>query len=250
MRFIDQFQALLFDMNGTFMFGHDRLSAKEDFFSTYRRLGGSVLSDSEVRDSVLKTCAGLRRDYDDPNRIETFPSLLDATIRYSDLPEDKAAAIASVIAAHEVGVVPPWAARTLLSLSASHPLAIVSNVWAPAGCWADALAISGATAAFQSQIFSSSFGVIKPSPRLFMEALNSLEVEASNALFIGDSIERDIRPAKKLGLTTVLISSHSSCAEADVTMSSIAQLMHRSDATRRARADGATDSYVSTADTE
>jgi len=51
MRFIDEFSAVLLDMNGTFMFGHDRLGPEEDYWETYRALGGSRLGrDQVVRD--------------------------------------------------------------------------------------------------------------------------------------------------------------------------------------------------------
>ena len=42
-RFIDQFSVLLLDMNGTFMFGEDRFGEGEDFYRTYRALGGRRL---------------------------------------------------------------------------------------------------------------------------------------------------------------------------------------------------------------
>jgi len=38
-RFLDQFPVLLLDMNGTFMFGHDRFGPDEDYYATYRPLG-------------------------------------------------------------------------------------------------------------------------------------------------------------------------------------------------------------------
>ena len=43
MRFLDQFSVLLLDMNGTFMFGHDRFGPDEDYFATYASLGGRNL---------------------------------------------------------------------------------------------------------------------------------------------------------------------------------------------------------------
>ena len=111
MRFVDRFQALFFDMNGTFMFDHDRLGRGEDFFATYRKIGGHRLVDHEVRELVLRTCDSLRRDYDDPACFESFPSLLDAVTNYSGLHGANAQDIASVIAAHEGGQVASWAAR-------------------------------------------------------------------------------------------------------------------------------------------
>src|SRR5688572_12977403 len=109
MRFVDQFQAIFFDMNGTFMFGHDRLGADEDFFATYKSFGGARLTSGEVQDRVLRICAGLTRDYSDPARFDAFPTLLEAVVIYGQLDGQDAQDIANVIAAHEVGQVPVWA---------------------------------------------------------------------------------------------------------------------------------------------
>ena len=143
MRFVDKFQALFFDMNGTFMFDHDRLGSGEDFFATYRKIGGHRLAAGEVQELVRRTCDALRRDYDDPACFDSFPSVLDAVATHCGLHGADAQDIANVIAAHEVGQVPSWAARTLQALATTHPLALVSNVWAPQEAWHDVLTQSG-----------------------------------------------------------------------------------------------------------
>ncbi|WP_088280435.1 HAD family hydrolase [Ideonella sp. A 288] len=225
MRFVDQFQALFFDMNGTFMFDHDRLGRDEDFFATYRKIGGRRLAGHEVRVLVMRTCDSLRRDYDDPACFDSFPSLLDAVKTYGGLHGADAQDIADVIAAHEVGQVPSWAARTLQAFATTHPLALVTNVWAPQDAWRDVLARSGVSHVFQHQAFSSTIGVVKPSPQLFLAALQAMKVDPAAALFIGDSVERDIRPAKQLGFSTVLVGSSGRDTEADLLVSSIAELL-------------------------
>lgn len=225
MRFVDRFQALFFDMNGTFMFDHDRFGPGEDFFATYRKIGGHRLVDYEVRELVLRTCDLLRRDYDDPACFESFPSLLDAVTTYGGLHGADAQDIADVIATHEVGQVPSWAARTLQALATTHPLALVTNVWAPQEAWRDVFARSGVSHVFQHQAFSSSMGFVKPSPRLFFVALHAMKVDPAATLFIGDSIERDIRPAKQLGVSTVLVGSNGRGNEADLVVTSIAELL-------------------------
>ncbi len=227
MRFVDQFQALFFDMNGTFMFNHDRLGSGEDFFATYRKIGGHRLVAHEVRELVLRTCDSLRRAYDDPACFESFPSLLDAVMTDSGLHGADAQDIANVIAAHEVGQVPAWSARTLQTLATTHPLALVTNVWAPQEAWRDVFTHSNVSNVFQHQAFSSSIGVVKPSPRLFLLALHAMKVDPTAALFIGDSIERDIHPAKQLGFSTVLVGSNGRDAEADLVVSSIAELLRQ-----------------------
>jgi FMN phosphatase YigB (HAD superfamily) len=220
-RFVDRFKALVFDMNGTFMFGHDRLGEDEDFFATYKRLGGNGLDEARLRAAVIQTCAQLRRDYNNPAYFESFPPLLDAVIAYTKLNEPESKNVASVIAEHEVGTVPDWAAESLLILSNTHPLALVSNVWAPAHHWSAELDRSGAASAFKHFVFSSTLRAIKPSPLPFLTALQALGFAAEDTLFIGDSVERDMLPAKRLGMRTALISRDASIGQADITVPSI-----------------------------
>jgi putative hydrolase of the HAD superfamily len=67
-----------------------------------------------------------------------------------------------------------------------------------------ALRESGLLALFKTVVFSSQGRSIKPSPRLFQQALSAFP-ENSAILFVGDSLERDIIPAKALGLSTAWI---------------------------------------------
>lgn len=110
----------------------------------------------------------------------------------------------------------------LQAFATTHPLALVTNVWAPQEAWRDVLARSGVSHVFQHQAFSSSIGVVKPAPHLFLVALNAKKVEPTAALFIGDSIERDIRPTKQLGFSTDSVGSNGRDTEADL-VSSIAE---------------------------
>jgi putative hydrolase of the HAD superfamily len=45
-------------------------------------------------------------------------------------------------------------------------------------------------------------GTKKPSPEIFLHSLNKLQINPHQALFIGDSLRRDIEPAKKIGMIT------------------------------------------------
>jgi HAD superfamily hydrolase (TIGR01549 family) len=57
----------------------------------------------------------------------------------------------------------------------------------------DAITVSGVT------------GWRKPSPRIFLEALQALDVKAEETVLVGDSRIADIEGAKKLGMKTVLL---------------------------------------------
>ncbi|MES2950585.1 MAG: HAD family hydrolase [Pseudomonadota bacterium] len=218
-------------MNGTFMFGQDRFGAEQDFFSTYVSVGSSRLMPDVVRASVLACCAGFNRDYNDGRLVDAFPSLTESVRRYGEVldPQD-ARDIEAVIAHHEVGHVPPWASDTLVNLSRTHSIGVVSNVWAPSSHWSAELVRSGVEGACTCMVFSSDLGSVKPSPRLFLEALRLLALQPSDVLFVGDSLERDIRPAKALGMGTAWIVGAGADPSADVRLASIAELetlMHR-----------------------
>ena len=45
-------------------------------------------------------------------------------------------------------------------------------------------------------------GMKKPDPKLFQMAIEQLGAPAEEIVFVGDSFERDILPAKALGMTT------------------------------------------------
>lgn len=212
-------------MNGTFMFGEDRLGADQDFYQTYVRLGGRRLTPTAVQTTVLAICGRLGRDYDDPALFDSFPSLAAAVRRYGGVPDEDAIHIESVIAAHEVGQVPSWAATTLKALAATHEVGVVSNVWAGAHHWFEELGRTGVTESCRIMVFSSELGSIKPSPMPFLLALRKLGREPGEVLFVGDSLERDIRPAKAIGMATAWVGGHDGHEAVDLRIDTIAELL-------------------------
>jgi len=60
------------------------------------------------------------------------------------------------------------------------------------------------------RIFSSAqLGVRKPDPRAFGECLSALKVSSEEAIFIGDSLEKDMAGAKACGMKTILVEGES-----------------------------------------
>ena len=73
-------------------------------------------------------------------------------------------------------------------------------------------------------MFSTEVGAIKPSARPFLAALDAVGASPDEVLFVGDSLERDILPARKLGMTTCLVGTSAPGVAADFHIQSIAEL--------------------------
>lgn len=205
MRLLDKFPVLLLDMNGTFMFGADRFGAGADFHATYRSVGGSRLSAAEVTHFIRACYDGMNREYDDPERYDDFPSLTEGLQRYACPPERELPLLERVFTLHEVGFVPEWSAALLCRLASTHKLALVTNIWAPKDAWLAEFKRVGIGDVFHHTVFSSDFRCIKPSPRLYHEALRGVGAPAREALFVGDSLRCDLEGAKGVGLATAWI---------------------------------------------
>ncbi|HWF18233.1 MAG TPA: HAD family hydrolase [Verrucomicrobiae bacterium] len=206
MRVLNKYSALLLDMNGTFMFGHDRFGEAEDFHRTYRSLGGNTLSKHEVKRCMRKCFDSLDRDSTNPAVYDDFPSLAEAFQRYSNPPESELPLLQRVFALHEAGTVSEAHASLLQRLARTHRLALVSNIWSPKQPWLDEFKRAGLGGVFQHQVFSSDFRSIKPSPVLFREALRGLDKRPQDCLFIGDSLRCDMEGACRVGIATAWLS--------------------------------------------
>jgi putative hydrolase of the HAD superfamily/5'-nucleotidase len=193
-------------MNRTFMFDEDNFGPDEDFHTTYRALGGRLLSKEEVQTSIrtcFDTMLGL---YQLPENFDNFPSVAETLRRQNGVSETELALLEQVFAKHEQGIVPPAYAELLRRLSRTHQLGIVSNLWSRKEPWLAQFERIGIADVFTCKIFSSDSRSIKPSPVLFKTALQSFS-SAARILFVGDNLERDIKPAKSLGLATAWLTT-------------------------------------------
>jgi putative hydrolase of the HAD superfamily/5'-nucleotidase len=206
MEILDQFSVLLFDMNGTFMFGEDRFGASEDFYTTYHSVGGVTLTPAQVSAGIRGCYEGMLRICRSSESYDDFPSLAEGLRRYADVPDGELFRLEQVFTLHERGSVPPDYAALLRRLSQTHQLGLVTNIWARKEAWLSEFERAGIADVFICRIFSSDSRSIKPSPTLFRRALQSFPTD-SRVLFIGDSLHRDIVPAKALELATAWIST-------------------------------------------
>jgi FMN phosphatase YigB (HAD superfamily) len=229
MRFLDNFSVILLDMNGTFMFGHDRFGPEQDYFASYRAVGGNRLDRLTLLGIVQLTYAALVRDYSLPERFDDYPTLIGALREYGGAEEADLPPLERLFAEHERGEVPDAHAAVLRGLARTHHLGIVSNLWATPAPWLASLHASGLLPLFGTRVFSSEGRSIKPSLRIFERALRQLPPDSS-VLFVGDSLEHDIVPAKALGLSTAWIApSGARHATADVVVAGLPELEQLSD---------------------
>lgn len=224
-RFIDQYDAILLDLNGTFMFGHDRFGPQEDYYQTYVNLGGKSLGVDEVTFLVTACHREMSRAYDDPGRCDDFPDHVEVLREFCHAPEGEILLLEKVLTTHELGSVPPAYVDCVSALARTHDLGIVSNIWGKPDAWMDHLEAVQLRPLFRAIVFSSEGRSMKPSPSLFRRALEAFP-DRKRFLFVGDSHERDVLPAKKLGLDAVWIAAAEVSAVADATISSLLELPH------------------------
>jgi FMN phosphatase YigB (HAD superfamily) len=207
-RFIDDFEVILLDMGNTFMFEVDRFGENEDYYQTYRRVGGRNLRPLEVRAYITDVYNRMLNAARDPVRYDDYGDVgrfLKETGKVSDLPLSEIELIVQVFSRHECGRVPETHACALRQLRRTHPLGMVSNVWSPHPVFEDALKAAGILDLFKVRVWSSDGLSIKPSPRLFQKALDFFDVDPARVVYVGDNPMRDIVGARALGMGAVWI---------------------------------------------
>ena len=90
--------------------------------------------------------------------------------------------------------------EVLQQLKAQMPLVLVSNFY---GNISVVLREFGLDQMFQSVIESAVVGVRKPDPRIFLMGAEALQLDPSQVTVVGDSLSKDILPARRAGCQTV-----------------------------------------------
>jgi putative hydrolase of the HAD superfamily len=82
-------------------------------------------------------------------------------------------------------------------------LGVVSNAFDPGWLLHRDLERMGIAERIDFAVFSSEVGKRKPHPEIFERALEALEVEPAEAMFVGDRLFEDVRGANEVGMTSV-----------------------------------------------
>jgi putative hydrolase of the HAD superfamily len=121
--------------------------------------------------------------------------------------------VEATVADHELGVVPDSRVAWLRELARTHRIGLVSDIWGPAGRLRAYLSKTGLGSLFAAVVISSEEGAVKPSPRVFRTAVDRLGCRSSSAVFVGDSLKRDVVGAQACGLATVWIGQRDAMPE-------------------------------------
>ena len=89
---------------------------------------------------------------------------------------------------------------------AARPIGIVTN--GPTEVQLAKLELLGIDRLVDFVLVSEEFGVAKPEPEIFREALRLAGVEPEEAVFVGDSAEFDMAGARAAGIPTVWVNRH------------------------------------------
>ena len=90
--------------------------------------------------------------------------------------------------------------EVLLSLKKQYPMVLVSNFY---GNIQTVLREFGLDGIFSQIIESAVVGVRKPDPRIFSLGVEALGLKPEEVIVVGDSIDKDIIPARQAGCQTV-----------------------------------------------
>ncbi len=208
MSILRRYSALLLDMNGTFMFGHDRFGPDQDYHATYSALGGRRLGRLAVQGAITSCYQTLETIYNNALCFDSFPQVRDqlrTLPETRDLPETELALLEEVVASHELGRVPEEYSETLRLLGRTHRLGLVTNIWSPKRSFLEELSRAGVLDLFAVTVFSSDGTSVKPSRKLFDRAVASLCLPRSQIVVVGDSLTRDVEGAKRAGLEAMWI---------------------------------------------
>jgi putative hydrolase of the HAD superfamily len=97
-----------------------------------------------------------------------------------------------------------YAVRVLRELRPNYHLGVVSNFAIPE-CVTKLLEKSGLSGFLDVVIISASVNLRKPNPAIFKCALEKLQLEPEETVFVGDTVDADVKGGKEVGMKTVYL---------------------------------------------
>lgn len=213
LKFIKNYEFLIFDMGRTFMFEGDGFDKNQNYERTYQSFGGKSLSNENLHEIIYKIYGDLLNRSRNPDLLEnmiTVREYISISESFDKYPEKEKELIAETFAKHECGVIPERCIETLHILSKSHRLGLISNVWCESHYYRKILLESGVDALFECMIFSSDHSCVKPSKKIFNLAISHFGKPPDEMVYIGDNYKRDVVGSKNAGMRSILVSNSES----------------------------------------
>ena len=131
---------------------------------------------------------------------------------------DQAASLESAIRSTIISYSPPEdASRVLRALmSLNVPMAVVSNTIFSEDLLRSDLKEHSVLEAFRFVVSSAEFGLRKPHPQIFKDAVKQLGSESSSTWYVGDLWENDVIGSTGAGLIPVWLNTHASTPDESV----------------------------------
>lgn len=215
---------LLFDFGGCL--DSDGVHSRTLFFSQFKRFGlinaedgSNAFQEAYTYSDRLITNRSLMLDSSLAQMNEKMCTIIAR--RLNIYPSDNIARVAAAITDYQSTYL-CRNRKILESFGRSYQLGIVSNF---NGNLETILKEFSLRNAFNFVIDSYHVGCSKPDQTIFKLALSKCATQAEHVCFIGDNNERDIIPAKKAGMKTILISSDLQESTADFTLGSLVELL-------------------------
>ena len=211
-------QAILFDFGGTL--DSDGVAWKDRFRSAVGFKGEAERFDRAFYAADDPLVGTIPRDL---SLKETVERLSENLVRELGLDPATAARVANVFY-REVLAKAATSARILERLAGRFRLGVVSNFY---GNLTRVCADAGLAPHVRVAVDSAVVGAEKPDPRIFRAALDALETSADRAVFVGDSLPRDMKGARDVGMAHVYVSAkkEAACCPGDPVIGSLAELL-------------------------
>ncbi|HEX2787279.1 MAG TPA: HAD family hydrolase [Ignavibacteria bacterium] len=201
-------EVMLFDVCNTFMFGTDRFSEKENYLETYKKIGGNNLNPDEIKKIISELLKLMVTESRNETLFESIPPIHEYINRLEiskNLSEEEKFKIERVFELHEVGTVSQEYIDILKKLSKKYELGIISNICSNSKIFKQAFDAAGISDLFEVVVFSSEHNFIKPSPKIFQEAVKNFDVPLEKIVYVGDHLIRDVLGAQSIGIKAIWV---------------------------------------------
>jgi putative hydrolase of the HAD superfamily len=210
--------AILFDFGGTL--DADGIPWKNRFRSMTGHSGSAEAFDRAFYAADDALVGTIPRDLSFRDTVELLSRNL---VRELGMNADRGSGIADVFFQSSLGKAEA-SARILGHLARRFRLGIVSNFY---GNLERVCADTGIARHVQVAVDSAVVGFEKPDPRIFQAALSALDVRPEEAVFVGDSLARDMNGARDLGMPHVFVApgGEKACCPQDRVIGTVAELL-------------------------